>query len=366
MPGDAVATVDGQAIERQDFDHWLRIAAKSSDSALPDPATGYRKCIAARRKALPAPAKGRHKVTDAQLARQCKQDYARLRDQVMQLLISFKWISGEAAAQGITVTDAEVDQSFQKQKRQSFPTDADFRKFLKRSGQTQEDILERVRLDLLSSKLRDKVTAGKDQVSDEAIAQFYADNESRFAEPEKRALRVVLTKREADAKRARSALERGTSWKAVAKRYSIDATSKRAGGKVPAERGNAGPPARKGGLQRRRAPAGRPDPFAVRLLRLHGHSVTGPPTAARGGQGNDQGHARLAGAAGGARRLRRDFTARWRAKTECAGIQDDRLPKRPDANADADADRLGTRLPCHAAGSSRTVDARVAPQLPQR
>jgi len=231
LPGGAVATVDGQAIAQQEFDHWMTVAAKSSGSPLPDPATGYRSCIAARRKALP---KGRHKVTDKQLATACKEDYARLRNQVMQVLISFKWIAGEAAAQGITVTDAEVEQSFQKQKQQSFPKEADFRKFLKRSGQTQADLLQRIRLDLASDKLRDKVTAGKDQISDQAIAQFYADNKSRFTQPETRTLRVVLTKRAADARRARSALERGTSWKAVASRYSIDPQSKHAGGKLPA------------------------------------------------------------------------------------------------------------------------------------
>src|SRR4051794_34445105 len=112
--GKPVAIVDGQAIERHDFDRWMTIAAKSADSAVPDPATGYRRCIAAKRKA----AKGRRKDTDAQLTT-CKQDYARLRDQVMQLLISFKWIDGEAAAQNITVTDAEVAQSFREQKQQS-------------------------------------------------------------------------------------------------------------------------------------------------------------------------------------------------------------------------------------------------------
>ena len=119
-PGDAVATVDGQAIEQQDFEHWMTIAARGSGSALPpDPATGYRRCIAAKRKAIPA--KDRHKVTDAQLATQCKQEYAQLRNQVLQLLISFKWIAGEAAAQHITVTDAEVARVFQEQKQQSFP-----------------------------------------------------------------------------------------------------------------------------------------------------------------------------------------------------------------------------------------------------
>src|SRR6478735_9423739 len=89
-PGDVVATVDGQAIEQQDFDHWMAITAKSTGSDIPpDPGTGYRRCIAAKRKAMPTPARSRHKVTDARLAKECKRDYARLRAQVMQLVISF-------------------------------------------------------------------------------------------------------------------------------------------------------------------------------------------------------------------------------------------------------------------------------------
>src|SRR4051794_16326979 len=95
-PGNPVATVDGQPIEKRDFDHWMTIAAKSAYTTVPDPATGYRRCIATKRKATAAPANGRHKVTDGQLERQCKQEYEGMRNQVMQLLISFKWIQGEA------------------------------------------------------------------------------------------------------------------------------------------------------------------------------------------------------------------------------------------------------------------------------
>jgi foldase protein PrsA len=315
LPDDAVATVDGHVIEQRQFDHWMTVAGRSSGSVVPDPATGYRNCIAERRKAA-----GRHKVTDRQLATQCKQSYAQLRDQVLQSLISFEWISGEAAAQGITVTDAEVDQSFQEEKRQSFPKDADFRKFLEQTGQTQADIVWRVRLDLLSNKLRDKVVAGKDQVSDEAIAQFYADHESRFAEPEKRTLRVVLTEREADARRARSALDRGATWKSVASRYSIDPQSKHAGGKLEA--------VTKGTLDRQLDKA----VFSAAAHRLvgpvrtrHGYWVftvtrvtpaRQPPLAEVKDVIKDTLVSEAQQAALDA--FVQDFTARWRAKTECA------------------------------------------------
>ena len=203
---------------------------------MPDPEADYAKCVAAKRKATPAPAKGQPKVTDAQLKTQCKQEYEQLRNQVLQLLISFKWIQGEADAMDVKVTDAEVKKSFDEQKKQSFPKDADYKKFLSAPpARREEDILQRVKLDLLSNKIRDKVVKGKDTVSDKAIADFYNKNKARFAQPEKRDLRVVLTKNKAEADKAKAALECGDSWKTVAKKYSIDDTSKAAGGKLPAQ-----------------------------------------------------------------------------------------------------------------------------------
>ena len=215
VPGNAVATVDGEAIDKAEFSHWLTVASKASgqqNAAVPDP-PNYTKCVAAKRKATPAPAKGQPKVTDSQLKTQCKTEYEQLRNQVIQLLISFQWIQGEADAMNLNVSDAEVKKSFAEQKKQSFPKEADYKKFLQTSGQTEEDILRRVKLDLLSNKIRDKVIKGKDKVTDQQIEDFYNKNKARFAQPEKRDLRVVLTKDKAKAEQAKAALESGDSWK---------------------------------------------------------------------------------------------------------------------------------------------------------
>ena len=238
VPGNAVATVDGESIAKSDFSHWMTVAAKTSgqpNAAVPDPQNDYKQCVATKRKTTPKPAKGQPKVTDAQLKTQCKQEYSQLRDQVLQLLISFKWIQGEADKMNIKVSDADVKKSFDQQKKQSFPKEADYQKFLKTSGQSEADIMERVKLDLLSNKIRDKVIKGKDQVSDKAIADFYNKNKARFAQPEKRDLRVVLTKTKPKAQQAYNALKHGDTWKVVAKKYSIDDTSKANGGKLPAQ-----------------------------------------------------------------------------------------------------------------------------------
>ena len=237
VPGNAVAEVDGNAIDKSSYDHWVTVAAKSSgtaNAAAPKP-PDYTECIAAKRKTTPKPAKGQPKVTDDQLKTQCKQEYEQIRDQVLQLLISFEWLQGEAEEQGIKVTDADVKKSFEEQKKQSFPKPADYEKFLKDSGQSEADIMLQVKADLLASKIRDKVVKGKDKVSDAQIEDFYNKNKARFSQPERRDLNVVLTKGEAKAGAAKKALQSGDSWKEVSKKYSIDEASKAQGGKLPAQ-----------------------------------------------------------------------------------------------------------------------------------
>jgi foldase protein PrsA len=236
IPGNAVADVDGTAIEKSDFDHWFNVAAKSSGqpgAAIPKPPE-FTACIAQAKKAAAKPAEGQPKQTDADYKKQCKQQYDQLRDQVLSLLISFEWIEREAEEQGVKVTDAEVKKSFEEQKKQSFPKDADYQKFLKDSGQTEADVMMRVRLDALSNKIRDKVTKGKDKVTDKQIEDYYNKNKSQFAQPERRDLSIVLTKTEAKAKQAKAALDSGQPFKKVAKKYSIDDASKAQGGKLPA------------------------------------------------------------------------------------------------------------------------------------
>jgi foldase protein PrsA len=236
VPGNAVATVDGNTITKATFAHWMNVAAKSggqASTAIPKP-PDFAACVAAKRKALPKPAKGQPQTTDAQLKTQCQQEYQALRDQVLQLLVSFQWIQGEAKDLGVKATDAEVQKQFNTQKKASFPKEADYQKFLKQSGQSEQDILMRVKLDVLSNKIRQKVTKGKDQVSTADIAKYYNANKSRFAQPERRDLLVVLTKSQAKANQAKKAVQNGDSFASVAKKYSIDQASKAQGGKLAA------------------------------------------------------------------------------------------------------------------------------------
>ncbi len=76
IPGNSVATVDGQNITRSDFDHWMTVFAKSTASqqqqggsagtaTVPDP-PDYAKCIKAKRDAA-AKTKSKARPSDKQL-----------------------------------------------------------------------------------------------------------------------------------------------------------------------------------------------------------------------------------------------------------------------------------------------------------
>jgi foldase protein PrsA len=238
VPSGAVAKIDDAVIKKEEFDHWLAAAAAgqqppgaSTEIVLPQP-PDFTECIDAKKK-QPIPP-GSQKPTDAQLKTQCEQEFESLKQQVMQFLISAEWIQQEADARDIEVSDEEVQKQFEDQKNQSFPNEKDYQQFLKTSGQTEEDLLFRVKLDVLSNKVREAIIEGKGDVSDEDIENYYNENKERFAQPERRDLSVVLTKTEARANEAKQALESGQSFKDVAKEFSIDEASKAQGGKLPA------------------------------------------------------------------------------------------------------------------------------------
>ncbi len=99
---------------------------------------------------------------------------------------------------------------------------------------SEEDILFRVKLNELQEKLTQKITKSATKISEEDVKEYYDKNKKRFAQPERRDLRIVLTKTEAKANEAKAALESGQDFKTVAKQYSIDEASKAQGGKLPA------------------------------------------------------------------------------------------------------------------------------------
>jgi foldase protein PrsA len=235
VPSGSVAKVGDEEITQDEFDKWLKVGlmgqAQGAPVVTPEPPE-FTKCVAAKKK-TPLP-KGQKPPSDAALKKQCEQEYDTLKRETMLFLIQAEWVEQEAAEQGVEVSDASVKKSFEDQKKQAFPNDKAYQQFLETSGMTEADILFRVKLNELQQKLTQKITEEASKVTDADIQEYYEKNKSRFAQPERRDLRVVLTKTEAKAEQARNALNDGQPWKQVVKEYSIDEASKAQGGLLPA------------------------------------------------------------------------------------------------------------------------------------
>ncbi len=237
IPGNAVVKVGGTSITKTTYDHWISVAAASSATTtgtvakpvVPEP-PAFTACIAHLEATAAKPAKGQSKPTAAQLKSECEQQYKSLQQEVLGFLISSEWVIGEGNSLGVKVSDKEVKKQFATIKSQQFPKPAEFEKFLATSGQTVSDLLLRVKLNLLSSKIQQHVVKSKGTPTEAQIAKYYNENKSRFGTQEKRNLRIILTKTEAQAASAKKEVESGKSFASVAKKVSIDPTSKANGG----------------------------------------------------------------------------------------------------------------------------------------
>ncbi|HEV3283628.1 MAG TPA: peptidyl-prolyl cis-trans isomerase [Solirubrobacteraceae bacterium] len=237
IPGNAVVQVGSTPVTKESFNHWMQVAATAnspaqgaiSKPAVPEP-PDYKACIAHLQATTPAPAKGQTAPTTAQLKSQCEQQYKQLQQQVLGFLISSNWVLGEAGDLGVKVSDKEVHKQFEKIKSQQFPRVAEYEKFLVSTGQTTSDLLLRVKLNMLSSKIQEKIAKKKHAVTKSEIEKYYNENKQRFGQSEKRSVEIILTKTEAAAKKAKQEVESGKSFASVAKSTSIDPTSKASGG----------------------------------------------------------------------------------------------------------------------------------------
>jgi foldase protein PrsA len=231
IPGNSVADVAGNPITLQAFNHWMFVAAKFQAAQNPgvpvivanDP-PGFKTCIAQVRAQIPSFAKGKK---DSDIRSACKSLFTSYMSQVMNFLITDYWYQLEAARQHVKVTDAQVQNAFNTAVKAQFPTQTQFQTFLSQTGQTQQDVVYRFRIQQVFSKLLARQNTAVTQAQ---IQSYYHSHQSQFGNPQTRNIRIVLTKTKAQADAAKAALASGKTWASVAKQYSIDASTKAKGG----------------------------------------------------------------------------------------------------------------------------------------
>lgn len=127
---DAVASVAGVAISKAGYEHWLSVE-----------------------NALSAGKNASHMA--------------------LGFLITSEWVVGEAAAKGVSVSEAEVKKDLAQLEHKSFPKTGSLQKFLASSHESEADLLARIKVEMLESKVAAKVTSGKSgSQSKAALASF--------------------------------------------------------------------------------------------------------------------------------------------------------------------------------------------------
>lgn len=157
---DVVAHVGTRPITRASVEHWMSIMLITDGNDIP-------KEVDAKR-VVPQPPTYSACVTDAkmtlktapraQLKRKCALLRQALQEQALEHLISTQQLYAESAEHKVSVSDAEATKRLDALKREQFPSPAAFTSYLRITGQTIYDQLERIRFSLLTAKLLQTLT----------------------------------------------------------------------------------------------------------------------------------------------------------------------------------------------------------------
>jgi hypothetical protein len=177
---DPVAQVGAIAIPLAEFEHWYAAASHSySGGSVELVAPEYEACVVAKRRLRErrewAP------LPERELRERCARDHRMLRGQVMQFLVQGQWVQQEAEAHGIVVSERSVEQAFQRQKRQAFPNERAYQRFLRSSGASEADIKHRIRLDVAQTLLTRRITGEIRPVTKRDVARYRSAHPKRFA-----------------------------------------------------------------------------------------------------------------------------------------------------------------------------------------
>jgi parvulin-like peptidyl-prolyl isomerase len=154
--------------------------------------------------------------------------YDELKETTVGSILETIWIQGLAAEEGIAVTEEEVQKELKKLKEQNFKTDAEFQEFLKTSHYTTQDVNERVKIQILSTKIQEQLGEGAGEPSKEEIKDYYEEAKAtQFTTPPTVDARILIAKSAKDAAGAKAALVKDNSpesWEKVVKKYSESAS----------------------------------------------------------------------------------------------------------------------------------------------
>jgi parvulin-like peptidyl-prolyl isomerase len=171
--------------------------------------------------------------------------YASLRQQVIAALVQNAEYAIEAAKLGIKVTAKDIAARLASIKKQYFGgSEKTYRTQIAKQGFTDAEVRDQIRIQLLTERLYEKVTANVTPSPSEVQA-YYKAHISQYVTQKSRGVRYILLGKNKQAlAQSLAARLRGASdatWCALAKRYSQDPSTKGSCGKATFQQGQTVP-----------------------------------------------------------------------------------------------------------------------------
>jgi parvulin-like peptidyl-prolyl isomerase len=172
-------------------------------------------------------------------------DYAALRTQVLSVLIQNAEFESEAKKLGVTVADKDVQSQLDTIKKQYFGgSEKRYQKQLKAQGYTDEAVRRQIRVQILSQRIFDKVTA-KVTASDKEVHDYYVAHKDQYTTKASRDVRYILLGKNkatlAHSLEGQLKAAPDATWCKDAKKYSQDPSSKDSCGKATFQQGQTVP-----------------------------------------------------------------------------------------------------------------------------
>ena len=168
------------------------------------------------------------------------EQYEALREGAITTLIENIWLQSLGAEEGINVTAKEIEEEEEKLIKKSFEgNEKKFNEFLKTSGYTEQDVNERLKVQVISAKLAkplEEEAADAKPSSSEISDAYEAEKSTRFTQPETRDIRILINKDKKKVEEGKAALEKddsAKSWKTVIKKYAESPATASTGGLQP-------------------------------------------------------------------------------------------------------------------------------------
>lgn len=160
--------------------------------------------------------------------------YEEAKEAAVKFVLEGVWIQGLANEWGIEVSEQEITKKLNEIKKESFKSEKEFNEFLKKSHYSEEDVRNRVKIQILSEKLQEELKEKAPQPTQSEIKDYYeAAKATQFTQQPTRDVRVIVNKDKKKSEEALAALAKDNSagnWKKVAKKYSEEAVTKESGG----------------------------------------------------------------------------------------------------------------------------------------